>query len=66
MSDWEALLEGREWLEALPEGREWLGGPLGQPGVVGRPSWRVRRTSRRAGSDQKAIPKDRDWSRGPP
>ena len=61
--------------ETLSDVQKWTEGPLGCPGVVGRPSLcpgMVGRPSRMSGSGQEAlpggrdIPDDREYSVGPP
>ena len=62
--------------EALPEGRDWLESPSGGPGVVGTPTWMVRRPSgrasmverpfRRAERGWEALLEGREWSGGSP
>ena len=49
----EAVPVVREWWEALADVREWSGCSPGCPEVVGRPS-------RMSGSDQDALPDDRE------
>ena len=65
-----ALSEGRKALsedrDALPEVREWSGGPPSGLGVLGRPTRRVWRFSRRSGSDLEVLPEVREWSGGSP
>ena len=53
------LPDVREWSVEPPDFREWTGGPLGCPGVVGRPS----RMSR---GGRESLPNGWEWTGVPP
>ena len=52
--------------EAVPVVREWSGGPLGCPGVFGRPFQIFGRPSQMFESGREIFPDVQEWSRGPP